>query len=145
MSDLGNVDRETIQNMNAQIIEEFRANGGEVGGMFAGVPMILVHHVGAKSGKKRLSPLACLSVGGRLFVFASKGGSPEHPAWFLNLMANPDVTVEFGPDEFPVRAKLPEETERDEIYAKQASLQPQFDEYQRKTTRKIPVVELVRR
>ena len=145
MSDLGNVDREKIQNMNPQIIEEFRANGGKVGGMFAGVPMILVHHIGAKSGKKRISPLACLADGGRLFVFASKGGSPEHPAWFHNLIANPNVTVEFGTDKFPVRAKLLQETERDEIYAKQASLQPQFDEYQRKTARKIPVVELVRR
>ena len=129
---------------NKQIVTEFRENGGKVGGMFAGSPMILVHHVGAKSGVERVSPLVYLSDGGRLFVFASKGGADEHPAWYHNLVANPKTTVELGTETFDVVAKVLTGAERDAIYAKQAEAAPQFAEYQRKTTRVIPVVELER-
>jgi deazaflavin-dependent oxidoreductase (nitroreductase family) len=131
--------------MNAPVIEEFRTNGGKVGGMFAGAPLILVHHFGAKSGTERIAPLVYLDHDGRLFIFASKGGSPENPAWFHNLVAHPDVTVEVGEETFPVRATVLEGAERDEIYAKQSAVQPQFSDYQQKTDRLIPVVELVRR
>jgi deazaflavin-dependent oxidoreductase (nitroreductase family) len=131
--------------MNAPVIEEFRTNGGKVGGMFASAPLILVHHFGAKSGTERIAPLVYLGIDDRLFIFASKGGSPENPAWYHNLLAHPDVTVEVGDETFPVRATVLEGAERDEIYAKQSAAQPQFGEYQSKTDRLIPVVELVRR
>ena len=136
---------EQWKNWNQQIIDEFRANGGKVGGMFAGAPLILVHHFGARSGIERVAPLVYLARGERLFVFASKGGSPENPAWYLNLLAHPEVTVELGDETFPVRATVLDGAERDEIYAEQAAVQPQFAEYQKKTDRLIPVVELVRR
>ncbi|OZM71737.1 nitroreductase family deazaflavin-dependent oxidoreductase [Amycolatopsis antarctica] len=131
--------------MNAKVIDEFRANGGEVGGMFANAPLILVHHFGAKSGTERIAPLVYLAEGERLFVFASKGGSPENPAWYHNLLAHPEVTVEVGEDTFPVRATVLDGAERDRVYTRQAAAQPQFAEYQEKTDRLIPVVELVRR
>jgi deazaflavin-dependent oxidoreductase (nitroreductase family) len=130
--------------MNVQVIEEFRANSGKVGGTFANAPLILVHHFGAKSGTERIAPLVYLGEGDRLFIFASKGGSPENPAWYHNLLAHPDVTVEVGEETFPVRAKVLEGAERDEVYAKQVAVQPQFGEYQEKADRLIPVVELVR-
>jgi deazaflavin-dependent oxidoreductase (nitroreductase family) len=130
--------------INAQVIEEFRTSGGKVGGMFANAPLILVHHFGAKSGTERIAPLVYLGDGDRLFIFASKGGSPENPAWYHNLLAHPDVTVEVGEETFPVRATVLEGAERDEIYTKQAAAQPQFAEYQKNTDRLIPVVELVR-
>lgn len=131
--------------MNTTVIEEFRANGGKVGGMFAGAPLALVHHFGAKSGTERVAPLVYFTEGDRRFVFASKGGSPENPAWYHNLLAHPDVTVEIGEEAFPVRATVLEGAERDEIYAKNAAAQPQFKGYQEGTDRRIPVVELVRR
>jgi deazaflavin-dependent oxidoreductase (nitroreductase family) len=133
-----------MNEFNQQIVAEFRANAGQVGGMFAGAPMILVHHVGAKSGVERVSPLVYLADGDRLFVFASKGGADDNPAWYHNLVANPKTTVEVGTETFDVVAKVITGTERDEIYAKQVAAAPQFGEYERKTTRVIPVVELER-
>jgi deazaflavin-dependent oxidoreductase (nitroreductase family) len=130
--------------MNRKVITEFRENGGKVGGMFEGAPLILVHHVGAKSGTERIAPLVYLADGDRIFIFASKGGSDENPAWFHNLVANPDTTVEVGTETFEVVAKVLTGAERDEYYAKQSALQPQFAEYQSKTKRAIPVVELER-
>jgi deazaflavin-dependent oxidoreductase (nitroreductase family) len=130
--------------MNAKVIGEFRANGGKVGGMFAGETLILVHHFGARSGTERIAPLACYAEGRRLFVFASKAGLPENPAWYHNLMAHPEVTVELGEESFPVRATEIKGVERDEIYTKNAEQRPQFAEYQAKVTRLIPVVELER-
>lgn len=130
--------------MNRNVITEFRANGGKVGGMFEGAPLILVHHVGARTGKERISPLVTYTEGDRIFIFGSKGGSPEHPSWYHNLLANPKTTVELGTETFAVVARVLEGAERDEIFAKQAALAPQFAEYQRKTSRLIPVVELER-
>ena len=129
---------------NQGIIAEFRANQGRVGGPFAGAPMILVHHVGAKSGTERVAPLMYLADGDRLFVFASKGGAPDNPAWYHNLVANPKTTVEVGDDTFEVTAKEITGPEHDEIYAKQSALWPQFAEYQRSTSRVIPVIEFER-
>ena len=129
---------------NRTIIEEFRANNGVVGGMFEGATLVLLRTTGAKSGKERTNPLVALSEGGRIFVFASYAGADTSPDWYHNLVANPHVEVEFGADQFSATAKVLERPERDEIYAKQAAKSPTFAEYQAKTTRLIPVVELVR-
>ncbi len=130
--------------MNRKVIAEFRENGGKAGGMFEGYPLVLVHHVGAKSGTARVTPLVPYVEGDRLFIFASKGGSPEHPSWFHNLVANPKTEVEYGADRFPVEVRVLAGAERDEVYAKQIAAQPQFKDYENNTDRVIPVIELVR-
>lgn len=129
---------------NTTVIKEFRENSGKVGGMFEGSPMILVHHTGAKSGTERVTPLVYFGEGDRIFIFASKGGAPENPAWFHNLVANPRTKVEVGAETFEVVARVLEGTERDDYYTKQAEVMPNFAEYARKTTRTIPVIELQR-
>jgi deazaflavin-dependent oxidoreductase (nitroreductase family) len=131
--------------MNRQVISEFRANGGTAGGVFEGKPLVLVHHIGAKSGTERIAPLVPLIDGERIYIFASKGGADTNPDWFHNLVAHPDVTVEWKTETFPVTARVLEGAERDAIYAKQVAVEPQFGDYQRNTRRVIPVVELVRR
>jgi deazaflavin-dependent oxidoreductase (nitroreductase family) len=129
---------------NNNVIAEFRENGGKVGGMFEGAPIVLVHHIGAKSGVERIAPLVYLADGDRLFIFASKGGADDNPAWYHNLVANPKVTVEVGTETFAVTASVLTGAERDEVYAKQAAKLANFGEYQQMTTRIIPVVELTR-
>lgn len=131
--------------MNRQVISEFRTNGGTAGGMFDGKPLVLVHHFGAKSGTERIAPLVPLIDDDRIYIFASKGGADTNPDWFRNLVAHPEVTVEWKTETFPVTARVLEGPERDAIYAKQVAVQPQFGDYQSKTARVIPVVELVRR
>jgi deazaflavin-dependent oxidoreductase (nitroreductase family) len=128
---------------NRQIIEEFRANEGKVGGQFAGAPLVLLTTTGARSGQPRTSPMMYLDDGGRRYVFASKAGAPTNPDWYHNLKANPEVTVEVGTDEPRATAREVTGAERDRIYAHQAGLYPGFAEYQEKTDRTIPVVELV--
>jgi deazaflavin-dependent oxidoreductase (nitroreductase family) len=130
--------------MNRTVISEFRATGGKAGGIFEGKPLVLVHHIGAKSGTERIAPLVPLLDGDRIFVFASKGGADSHPDWYRNLVANSQITVELGTETFPATARVVTGPEHDEVYAKQSAVEPQFAEYQRKTTRVIPVVELVR-
>jgi deazaflavin-dependent oxidoreductase (nitroreductase family) len=130
--------------MNRKVIAEFRENGGKAGGMFEGYPLVLVHHIGAKSGTARVTPLVPYVEGDRIFIFASKGGSPEHPSWFHNLVANPKTEVEYGADRFPVEVRVLTGAERDEVYAKQIAAQPQFKDYENNTDRVIPVIELVR-
>lgn len=127
---------------NTQIINEFRANGGKVGGQFANVPLVLLHHTGAKSGKERVSPLASLPDGDRVYVFASKGGAPTNPDWYHNLVANPDATIEIGTETRAVKAIVLAEAERAEVYARQVEKVPGFGDYEKKTDRKIPVVAL---
>jgi deazaflavin-dependent oxidoreductase (nitroreductase family) len=129
---------------NSNVVKEFRENGGKVGGMFEGSPMIIVHTIGAKSGTERPTPLVYFGEGERIFVFASKGGAPENPAWYHNLVANPRVKVEVGTETFDVNARVLTGAERDEYFEKQAAVMPNFAEYARKTTRTIPVVELER-
>jgi deazaflavin-dependent oxidoreductase (nitroreductase family) len=129
---------------NQGIIKEFRENEGKVGGMFEGASIILVHHIGAKSGTERVAPLVYFGEGERIFIFATKGGSDESPAWFHNLVANPKVTVEVGAEKFEVTATVLDRAERDEYYAKQVAVAPNFGDYERKTTRVIPVIELKR-
>ncbi len=128
---------------NRQIIEEFRANEGQVGGQFAGAPLVLLTTTGARSGQPRTSPMMYLDDGGRRYVFASKAGAPTNPDWYHNLKANPEVTVEVGTDELRATAREVTGSERDRLYAHQADLYPGFAEYQEKTDRTIPVVELV--
>jgi deazaflavin-dependent oxidoreductase (nitroreductase family) len=129
---------------NNGIIEEFRANDGRLGGQFEGGPVLLLHTTGAKSGADRVSPMMYLDHEGHLYVFASKAGADSHPDWFRNLTANPDVRVELGTDTFDAVATALESSERDRIYAIQVERAPGFGEYQEKTTRVIPVVELIR-
>ncbi len=129
---------------NTRVIDEFRASGGRVGGDFAGAPLLLLHTRGAKTNAERVNPMMYLEHGGRLFVFASKAGSDSNPDWFRNLVANPEVTVELDDETFAATAVVLQGEERDRIYEAQAERMPQFAEYQEKTTRVIPVVELHR-
>ena len=127
---------------NAQIIEEFRANEGRVGGMFEGATLLLLHHTGAKSGKRRINPLGYLSDKGRYVIFASKAGAPTNPDWYHNLTAHPDVTIEVGTDTIDVVASEATGEERERLYRTQAARVPQFAEYEKQTDRVIPVVVL---
>ena len=127
---------------NANLINEFRANGGKVSGQFAGAPMILITTKGAKSGQERTTPLVYTRDGDNYVIIASKGGAPTHPAWYHNLVANPEATAEVGTEKFRVRARVAQGEERQRLYDAQAALMPNFAEYQKKTTRQIPVVVL---
>jgi deazaflavin-dependent oxidoreductase (nitroreductase family) len=129
---------------NRQLIEEFRANGGKVSGMFAGAPLLLLTTTGAKSGQPRVAPLAYTTDSGRLVVIASKGGAPTHPDWFHNMRSNPEVTVEVGTETFPARATIPTGAERQRLFDQMAAQMPNFAEYQRNTTRKLPVIVIER-
>lgn len=138
------MDKAAFDEMNRTVIDEFRANGGRAGGIFEGKPLVLLHHIGAKSGTERIAPLVYLPDNGRVYIFASKGGADTNPDWYHNLVANPEVTVEIGTETYPATARVLEGAERDEVYARQVDAEPQFGEYQAKTERVIPVVELVR-
>jgi len=129
---------------NKQIIEEFRANDGKVGGYFANKTLLLLHTTGAKSGKERVNPLATVEDGDRLVIVASKGGAPSNPAWYYNLLAHPVVVVEYGTEKFQARATVTSEPERTRLYQKVAEQFPGFTEYEAKTTRVIPVMTLSR-
>lgn len=129
---------------NKKVIEEFRANGGSLGGPFAGAPILLLYTVGRRSGKKFLNPLAYYADGDRYLVFASKGGADVHPDWYLNLIAAPTARIEVGTESFDVQVTELHGEERDRLYAAQAELMPNFAEYQAKTERVIPVIALSR-
>lgn len=129
---------------NRAIIEEFRANGGKVGGQFAGAPMLLLHTTGAKSGQQRINPLVYSTDGDRMVIIASKGGAPTNPDWYYNLVANPSVKLEVGTEQFEARATVPSGEERTRLFEQMAARMPGFAEYQRNTTRVIPVVVLER-
>lgn len=133
-----------VNDWNAQIIAEFRANAGRVGGQFEGAPMLLLHTTGAKSGEERVNPMMYLDHEGRRFVFASKAGADTHPDWYHNLVADPTVSVEVGTEQYQAAATSISGEERDRIYAEQARRYPGFAEYAQKTSRVIPVVELTR-
>ena len=134
-----------MSDWNTKIIEEFRANGGKVGGQFQGAPLLLLHTKGRKTGAERVNPMMYLDEGdGRILVFASKGGHPTNPDWYHNLVSDPHVTVELGGETFPARASVVTGGERDRIYAEQAQRYPGFAEYEKATSRVIPVVALVR-
>jgi deazaflavin-dependent oxidoreductase (nitroreductase family) len=133
-----------IQDFNKTIIEEFRANDGKVGGQFEGAPLLLLTTVGAKSGKSRINPLAYLADNDRYVIIASYAGAPTNPPWYYNLKANPSVEIEVGAQHFKARAEILGEPERSKLYQKMTKIMPAFAEYQRKTTRTIPVIALRR-
>jgi deazaflavin-dependent oxidoreductase (nitroreductase family) len=130
-----------MSDWNTQVIEEFRANGGTVASM-GGAPLLILHTTGAKTGQERLSPLMYREEGDDLVIFASYAGAPSHPAWFRNLQANPEATIEIGGETRAVRARVAEGEEHDRIWAQQKAEWPQFGEYEEKTDRTIPVVIL---
>lgn len=131
-----------LNERNKKIIDEFRANDGRVGGNFEGKTLLLLHTTGAKSGQERINPLACIKDGDRLAVIASKGGADTHPDWYYNVIANPQVTVEFGTEKFQAQTTIAKEPERTRLYAKMVEVMPGFGDYRRKTTRVIPVIVL---
>jgi deazaflavin-dependent oxidoreductase (nitroreductase family) len=136
-----------MSDWNANIIEEFRANEGQVGGMFEGAPLLLLHSTGRRTGEERVNPMMYLADADRWVVFGSKGGHTAHPHWIYNLEANPDATIEVGTETITVKATvLREGPERDELYARQVAAYPQFGEYEKKTKghRTIPVIVLER-
>ncbi|HYX80290.1 MAG TPA: nitroreductase family deazaflavin-dependent oxidoreductase [Actinomycetota bacterium] len=130
---------------NLQIIEEFRANEGRVGGRFQGRPLLLLHHQGARSGTWRVNPLAYQRLeGGNVAVFGSKGGAPRNPDWYHNLVANPKARVEVGTEAYDVTARVATGEERERIWERQKREIPTFADYELKTKREIPVVILER-
>lgn len=131
-----------MNDFNAQIIDEYRANAGKVGGMFEGATLLLLHHTGAKSGADRVTPLVYLHDGDRYVIFASKAGAPENPAWYHNLKAHPATEIEVATETVAVQAVEATGEERDRLFSAQAERSPQFAEYQEKTDRTIPVIVL---
>jgi len=133
-----------MSDYNMEIIAEFRANAGKVGGSWEGRDLLLLTTTGRKSGKQHTTPIVCTRDGDRLLVYASKAGAPKHPDWYLNLEADPHVVVEVGDERYDAIATPLEGAERDREFAAQAERAPTFAEYERKTTRVIPVVALRR-
>ena len=133
-----------INNRNTHIIGEFRRQSGLVGGDFEGAPLLLLSTQGARTNQARTTPLMYLQDHDRYVVFASKAGAPTNPDWFYNLIANPVVTIEVGSETFEAIANVLEGAERDQLFQRQAELYPRFAGYQKKTTRKIPVIALSR-
>ena len=131
-------------NRNQTIIDEFRANSGKVGGPFAGKTLLILHTVGAKSGLERVNPVAYVVDSERLVIIASKGGAPDNPDWYYNILAHPLVTVEVGTEQFQARASFAPEPERTRLYSKMVEMLPVFAEYQQRTSRVIPVITLTR-
>lgn len=131
-----------VNDWNRKIIEEFRANGGKVGGQFEGAPMLVLHTKGAKSGEPRVNPMVYQDLGGRYAVFASYAGAPKNPSWYHNLVAHPDVEIEVGTERKRVTARVLEGAEREPVWEKQKADMPGFAEYEAKTDRIIPVVVL---
>jgi deazaflavin-dependent oxidoreductase (nitroreductase family) len=129
---------------NNKLIDEYRASGGRVKGDFEGAPLLLLTTTGAKSGKPFTTPLMYLPDGDRVVIFASKAGAPANPDWYHNVVAHPRVTVELGTEKYEADAEVITGPERDQLYARQAAAYPNFAEYERKTTRVIPVVALRR-
>jgi deazaflavin-dependent oxidoreductase (nitroreductase family) len=127
---------------NTKIIEEFRANGGRVGGPFEGGTLLLLHTTGARTGEERINPVAYQKVDGGYAVFASKAGAPTNPDWYHNLVAHPEVEAEIGTQTHRLTARVAQGEERDRIWTRQKTDNPGFADYEQKTTRQIPVVIL---
>jgi deazaflavin-dependent oxidoreductase (nitroreductase family) len=127
---------------NQMIIDEFRANDGVVGGRFEGKTLLLLHTTGAKTGKEHVNPAAYVRDGEKYVVIASKGGAPDNPDWYYNILAHPHLSVEVGTKTFQVDAKVTDEPERTRLYNKMADMMDSFNDYRRNTTRVIPVIEL---
>ena len=127
---------------NQKIIDEFRANDGKVGGHFEGKTLLILHTIGARTGKERIKPVAYVRDGKKYAVIASKGGAPTNPDWYHNILAHPRLTVEVGTETLQVEAKVAEEPERTRLYNKMVEMMPGFDDYRRRTERVIPVIKL---
>ena len=134
-----------VNNYNSQIIEEFHANQGKVGGPFEGTTLLLLTHRGAKTGTARTNPLAYIEEDGRYFVFGSKGGASTNPDWYHNLRANPDATIEIGTEKFDVVAEVLTGEERDRVWTRNVRERPAFGDYEKRTSRQIPVIALTRK
>jgi len=128
---------------NAPLIDEYRANAGVVKG-WESTPLLLLTTTGARSGTRHTTPAVYTTDGDRLVVVASYAGAPNNPAWYHNLLAHPNATVELGTDTFDVHAEVAEGDERERLYRAQAAVLPAFDDYKQKTTRQIPVILLTR-
>ncbi len=137
-------DGSALADFNQAIIDEFRANGGVVGGPFEGATLLLLHTTGARSGRPRVSPLAYLTIDGRMIIIGSYAGAPKDPAWVHNLRAHPRARIEVGTDAYDVAVRELPAGERDATYPKVTEMAPAFAEYQAKTTRVIPLFELTR-
>jgi len=137
-------DTAALDEFNRRIVEEFRANGGVVGGPFEGGTLLLLHTTGAKSGEPRLSPLAYLTLDGKMLIVGSYAGAPTNPAWVHNLRANPRARIEVGTDEYDVDVRELPDDEREATYPRIIEIAPVFAEYQANTTRRIPLFELIR-
>jgi len=131
-----------MNDWNANIIQEFRRNGGKVGGPFEGAPLLLLHTAGAKTGQERVNPMMYRPIDGGYAVFASKAGASTNPDWYHNLVANPDVQAEIGTQTLALRARVADDAEREPIWTAHKTENPGFAEYERQTTRQIPVVIL---
>jgi deazaflavin-dependent oxidoreductase (nitroreductase family) len=139
------MDGSTAADFNRRVIAEFRANAGRVGGPLTGTPMILIHHIGAKSGIERVTPLACLPQGDRRYaIVASNGGSPTHPGWYYNLKGNPTIKVEFGAETLMVLAEELEGPARDALWRELVAASPSLDGFQATAARHIPLFMLTR-
>ncbi len=137
-------DEAALGDFNRAIVEEFRANGGKVGGPFEGGTLLLLHTTGAKTGKTRLSPLAYMTIDEKMVIFGSYAGAPKDPAWVHNLRALPKAYIEVGTDAYDVDVRELPDDEREATYPKVIEIAPVFAEYQAKTTRAIPLFELTR-
>jgi deazaflavin-dependent oxidoreductase (nitroreductase family) len=135
---------DAMTEFNRKVIEDFRANAGKVGGQFAGAPMVLLTTTGAKSGKSYTTPLVYSKDGDRIIVIASKAGAPNNPAWYHNLRAHPTATLEIGAEKFQARAVVTSGAERERLFKQQAAQMSVFNDYQKKTTRQIPVIAFER-
>jgi deazaflavin-dependent oxidoreductase (nitroreductase family) len=133
-----------MSDFNKEIIREFRTNEGEVGGIFEGMSLLLVHTTGAKSGQLRINPTVYFKDGEDLIIAASKGGADSHPDWYHNLVATNRVIIEVGEDTYSALAEVATEPERSELYGKLSGKYPVFAEYEKKTEREIPVIKLIR-
>ena len=137
-------DAEAMKAFNKNIVDEFRANGGKVGGYFEGAPMILIHHVGARSGQERVNPLVFLPDGDDIVIAATKGGAPTNPDWYHNLRAHPRISVEVGRETFVVAATEATGLDRDHLWSRLVDLRPGFAAYETKTSRTFPMFRLTR-
>jgi deazaflavin-dependent oxidoreductase (nitroreductase family) len=133
-----------MSDWNQQVINEFRANAGKVGGYFANDQILLLHSTGAKSGAERINPVVTFQEGDQYVVIASAGGAHRHPDWYYNLVAHPDVTVEVGTEQFKATAAEVAEPERTRLYEKMETFKSSFTDYKSKTSRDIPVFLLTR-
>ena len=137
-------DAEMMKAFNKNIVDEFRANNGKVGGQFVGANLLLLTSTGAKSGQQRLAPLAYFTIDGKMIIIGSKAGADTNPDWVHNLRANPRAHIEVGTDAYDVSSRELPKAERDEIFDKVVAAAPGFGEYQSNTSRIIPLFELLR-